>query len=126
MKRLLCEEDFDFLKRRPGVQPSLIRQLRAQRREIFRTYMSELAADFNRLHGQARLMVANAPEEYSELVGELMGIQVRFWTALAGVEMRLAAHAIGLGRVDVSGLLAPIEALHASLQQASGPQLQSF
>jgi hypothetical protein len=125
MNRLLSEEDFNFLKCKPGVRPALIRRLRSQRRRIFRAYLCELASDFNRLHQQARLMVANAPEEYSELVGLLIGMQVRFWSALGGVEMRLAIHALGIGRVDVSGLLGPIEALDAAVRRASGPQLEA-
>ena len=105
MKRLLSEEDFQFLKRRPGMQPAMVRRLRAQRRKVFRAYLTELASDFNRLHRDARLMVATAPAEYSELVGLLMGLQMRFWSALAGVELRLTVHALGVGRVDVNGCL---------------------
>jgi hypothetical protein len=125
MKRLLSEEDFDFLKSRPGVKPAVVRRLRAQRRRVFRAYLRELTSDFNRLHRDARLLLATAPEEYSDLVEVLMGLQVRFWSALAGIELRLTAHTLGIGRIDVSGLLGPLEALHAAIRLDSDLGLES-
>jgi hypothetical protein len=124
MKRLLSEEDFEFLKSKPGIGPAMVRRLRAQRRRVFRAYLCELASDFNRLHRDARLMVATAPEEYSDLVGVLMSLQTRFWSALVGAEILLAAHALGLGRIDVSGLLAPLEALNAAVRAGSAQGLE--
>lgn len=121
MKRLLAEEDITFLKSKPGVTPALIRRFRAQRRKAFRAYLSELAADFNRLHRQARLIVAAAPEEYADLVGVLMRAQVRFYRALALAEMGLAAHAIGVYWIDLEGLLGPIESLHRALYRPAEP-----
>jgi hypothetical protein len=119
MKRLLSEEDFNFLKSRPGVGPALVRRLRVQRRKVFRTYLRELASDFHRLHDEARVMLTVAPEEYSDLVPTLMRAQMRFWTALAGVEMRLALHTFGICQVDVRGLLAPLEALHSAIHRTT-------
>jgi hypothetical protein len=87
--------------------------------------LRELASDFNRLHRDARLLLATAPEEYSELVGVLMGLQVRFWSALAGIELRLTAHTLGIGRLDVSGLLGPLEALHAAIHMNAEQGLES-
>jgi hypothetical protein len=125
MKRLLSEEDFEFLSRKPGVRPAMVRRLRAQRRRVFRAYLAELASDFNRLHRDARLMVATAPEEYSGLVGTLIGIQIRFWRALAAAEIHLTMHAVGAGRIDVSALLGPLEALHAAVHSNSDQELES-
>jgi hypothetical protein len=93
--------------------------MRVQRRKVFRAYLCELAYDFNRLHEEARLMVAVAPEEYSDLVGILMRAQVRFWSALAGVELRLALHTIGIGQINIRGLLTPLEALHSAVHRGT-------
>jgi hypothetical protein len=125
MKRLLSEEDFEFLKRLPGIRPAMVRRMRAQRRKVFRAYLCELASDFNRLHRDARLLLAAAPEEYADLVAVLMGVQMRFWTALASTEIRLTAHAVGMGNIDVSRLLGPLEALSAAVRSGSGPGLES-
>jgi hypothetical protein len=69
--------------------------------------------------------LATAPEEYSDLVGVMMGLQVRFWSALAGIELRLTAHTLGIGRIDVSGLLGPLEALQAAIRLDSDQGLES-
>jgi hypothetical protein len=115
MKRLLLEDDLEFLAGRPGVRPETVSRLRKQRQKVFRTYLHELAADFRRLHEQARLLVADAPAEYEHLVGVLVEQQFRFRMALIGVEFRLVLHQMGIGQVDVSGLLAPIQKLWAEL-----------
>jgi hypothetical protein len=115
MKRLLSEKDFEFLRSRPGVNKIAVKRFRAQRYRVFRSYLHELAADFLRLHRRAKVLMTAAPAEYSDLVGVLMRQEVRFWTALAGVEIRLALHQVGIGEVNVSGLLKPLEALTASL-----------
>jgi hypothetical protein len=48
-----------------------------------------------------------------------MRTQVRFWSALAGVEVRLALHAAGIGQIDIRGLLAPLEALHSAIHRGA-------
>ena len=125
MKRLLSEEDFNFLKTRPGVGPALVRRLRVQRRKVFRTYLCELASDNHRMHEEARMMLTVAPEEYADLVPILMRTQMRFWTALAGVEMRLALHTFGIGQVDIRGVLAPLESLHSAIHRTT-PGLEAI
>jgi hypothetical protein len=119
MARLLSEEDVNFLKARPGVDPALVRRFRIQRRKVFRAYLCELASDFHRLHEEARVMLTVAPEEYADLVPTLMRAKVRFWTAMAGVEMRLTLHTFGVGQVDVRRLLAPLETLHSAIHRAT-------
>jgi len=119
MARLLSEEDVNFLKARPGVDPALVRRFRIQRRKVFRAYLCELASDFHRLHEEARVMLTVAPEEYADLVPTLMRAKVRFWTAMAGVEIRLTLHTFGVGQVDVRRLLAPLETLHSAIHRAT-------
>ncbi len=119
MARLLSEEDVNFLKARPGVGPALVRRFRVQRRKVFRVYLCELASDFHSLHEEARVMLTVAPEEYADLVPTLLRTQVRFWAALAGVEMRLTLHAFGIGQIDIRGLLAPLETLHSAIHRAT-------
>ena len=68
---------------------------RTQRR-VVRVYLRETACDFRRLHAEARALVAESPEQYSDLVGVLMRQQVTFLRAMAGIEIRLALSAAGL------------------------------
>jgi len=55
MTRLLGSEDLDFLKAQVGYTPELGRKFSRDRRRIFRLYLRELSADFQRLHQHAAL-----------------------------------------------------------------------
>jgi hypothetical protein len=115
MTRLLSQRDLDFLRSKPGVSKQAVKRFRQQRLRVFRSYLNELASDFLRLHRRARVLITEAPAEYSELVGVLMRQEVRFWTALAGVEARLALHQVGIGTVDIRALLRPVEAIASAM-----------
>ena len=121
MARLLSEEDFLFLSAQPGYRPEIGARLRRERRRIFRLYLRELTRDFHTLHARARRMVAHSSAEHSELVGLLMRQQVIFWRGLLAIELRLALSALGLGTVDVRGLVEAIEAMRLDLARFSGP-----
>src|SRR5688500_15536009 len=49
MERLLSEDDYEFLAAQPGYEPSIARNLRKQRRRVFRTYLQQVSRDFARL-----------------------------------------------------------------------------
>ncbi len=121
MGRLLSEEDFLFLAAQPGYRPEIGARLRGERRRIFRRYLRELARDFHRLHAEARRMVANSTAEHSELVGMLLRQQVTFWRGLVAIEVRLALGGVGLGKVDVRGLVEAIEGMRLELARFSAP-----
>jgi hypothetical protein len=67
-------------------------------------------------------MAANADAESAELVGILMRQQVTFWRAMAGLEVRLALRAAGIGKVNVRPLLELLEAMRADLARVGAPQ----
>jgi len=123
MVRLLSEEDLNFLQSKPGVSKQAVKRFRRQRRRVFRSYLNELASDFLRLHRRAKALTTEAPAEYSELVGVLMRQELRFWSALAGVEMRLALHTVGIGAVDIRALLRPIEAITSAMPPQRGLEI---
>lgn len=87
MTRLIENADLQIVGRRDRTQ-----------RRVVRVYLRETARDFRRLHAEARALVAESPEQYSDLVGVLMRQQVTFLRAMAGVEIRLALSAAGLYR----------------------------
>ncbi len=109
MERLLSEEDVAFLKSQPGFRPGMERQLRANRCRAFRLYLRNLARDFNRLHYALRLMVVHAPEGAPDLAGLLLRQKVAFFSAWLVARLRLELYALGVGTVEISGLLAAIE-----------------
>ena len=117
MIRLLAGDDLEFLRRHTSCAKIAVRWERTQRR-IFRLYLRDLAADFHELHAQCRALVAESPEQYSELVGVLMRQQVTFWRAVASLECRLALSAIGIGRVDPRRLISAVEAMRLQVEHS--------
>jgi hypothetical protein len=122
MEHLLSEDDFAFLSSQPGYTPEIGARWKRERRHIFRLYLNDLRRDFLRLHAEARAMAANADAESAELVGTLMGQQITFWRAMAGLELRLALRSVGIGTVDVRPLLELLEAMRADLARLNAPQ----
>lgn len=122
MEHLLSAEDFAFLASQSGYRPEIGARWRRERRRIFRLYLDELKRDFRRLHAEARAMAANADADSAELVEILMRQQVAFWRAVAGLELRLALRAAGIGKVDVRPLIELLEAMRVDLARFSAPQ----
>jgi hypothetical protein len=116
MKRLLAGEDLQFL-RKHACGKIAARWDRARHR-VFRQYLRDLSVDFNRLHAHARALVSESPEQYSDLVGMLMRQQVAFLRAMAGVELRLALHSVGIGTVDVRRLIGVIDSMRLELERS--------
>ena len=111
LERLTSSADLAFLRTRPGFSPEVEKKFLRDRRQAFRSYLKELAADFQRLHKAARELVAVAPEEHSGLIEVLFKQQITFWRTLAIIEVRLALHWAGVPAVDLSGLRNCVETL---------------
>jgi len=109
MLRLLDPADEDFLKAQPGYEPGLCRQLRQAHRRILRSYLRNLGRDFGRLHCAARLLLPLMPEDRPDLAVALLRQSFRFWTNMAMVRVRLELHVLGIGSLDLRGLIQPAE-----------------
>ncbi|HYO82512.1 MAG TPA: hypothetical protein VES20_14005 [Bryobacteraceae bacterium] len=117
MVRLLGSGDSEFL-RQAGVPAAAIRQLRTERRRIFRIYLSNLCRDFARLHAAARWLVLEADDSAPELAQRLATARLRFAFAVMTVRYRLVLHALGAEGVDVSRLIGSAAELTAGLRSA--------
>ena len=115
MARLIAAEDLAFLSSLKGYRPEIGKKLRRERSRIFRAYLIELAEDFHRLHSKARALVAESPEVHSELVGILIGQQVKFMRSMAWIELRLLIPQQRLPHIDVAGLLASVDTMRLDL-----------
>lgn len=115
MERLLSEEDVEFLKSQPGYLPGMEKALRSGRRRIFRAYLRSLATDFNRLHLALRLALLESATDRPDLAAVLVRQKATFFLALAAVHLRLAMHALGLGSVDVRGLVSTVDRMRMEL-----------
>lgn len=111
MMRLLDSADYDFLQSQPGTSKKMVRQLRAERRDIFRSYLRALVRDFHRLHLTARMVLAYSELDRPELVQKLLKQRLTFTLAVLSIEVKLVLHAAGVGTVDVRALLGSLEAM---------------
>ena len=115
MERLLCERDLEFLRSQPGYEPGMEKSLRAARRRVFRMYLRSLAQDFNRLHLALRLAVLYSPQDRADLASVLVKLKLTFFVNLAAVHVRLALHSVGIGTVDVRGLVSTLDMMRLDL-----------
>jgi hypothetical protein len=118
MMRLTSEEDLEFLSAQPGYRPETGARLRRERRRIFRMYLRALALDFHALHAAARKLVADAPERHADLVGILIRCQLHFWWRMSVIELRLLLPAARLPKLEISGLLQPMESIRLHMVDA--------
>lgn len=111
MLRLLGDEDLDFVSGRSHLH----RVLRAQRRQLFRRYLRCLARDYALLLAGVRAVMVQSGIDRPDLARALAKNRVLFAITLARVELRLALHAAGIGKVDISGLVDALESLRAQV-----------
>lgn len=118
MLRLLSNEDYDFLAMQAGQTMSTIRKLRRERRRIFRAYLKSLTADFQRLHLAGRMLLVYSTVDRSDLAKKLVEQRITFTLAILMVHIRLVLQTIGIGTVDVRGLLGSVDALRLEVASA--------
>lgn len=124
MQGLLAAEDFQFLRRQPGFDPSMNRKLRRDRLRIFRQYLNRLVLDFNRLHAITRFIISQSSEDQSELFTQLLLIRIRFWIAILQVEFSYLICRFFSSTISVSGPIQQLEAM--SRHFAALPQSKSL
>jgi hypothetical protein len=117
MERLLSEEDERFLASQPGCNRKMVRRMRSERRRLFRGYLTCLSTDFSRVGAALRLIMTHAGHDRPDLAGILYKQQALFAIGMLNVQWRLALHALGLGTVDVSGLVGAMEYMRLELRQ---------
>ena len=125
MERLLSESDFDFLRSQRGFSPQIARKLRAERRKIFRSYLSSLTCDFDRLHQTAKLCLIHSPQDRPELAVQLAKQKLAFGGALALVHIRLALHATGIGSIKLHGMLDSLETMRQQVFSLARAELRT-
>ncbi len=119
MERLFLEEDYDFLAAQPGFHPKIYRKLQAERRRVFRHYLRCLRRDFDRLFNAAKLLMVNAPSDRPDLASALVKQRLGFQFAMFNVELRLLLQGMGIGTVDVRGLVDAVEGMREQFRYLS-------
>lgn len=119
MERLFAAEDYEFLAAQPGFHPKIYRKLQESRREVFRHYLRCLSRDFDRLSAAVKLLLLQSPQDRPDLASSLLKQRMIFTCAIAMVRCRLALQTVGIGTVDVRGVVAALEAMRNQLGQLS-------
>jgi hypothetical protein len=107
MLRLLSDDDLNFVPAKSGLR----RSLRARRRELFRSYLRCLARDYAHLLAGVRAVMVQSGMDRPELAQALAKNRTLFLVAMYKVEFRLTMHAIGVGKVEIAGLVEALEGL---------------
>lgn len=107
MVRLLADEDALFV----SSNKAMVRKLRTERRRIFRSYLDCLTKDYGRLLNGVRLSMVRSGVDRPDLAQALAKNQISFTIALCRIEFRLLLHQVGIGKVDVTGLVDAMDAL---------------
>ena len=116
MERLLGEEDYRFLASHPGFDRKSLRRIRTERRRVFREYLACLSRDFSLVGTALRLMMMYSAQDRPDLAGILYKQQALFAFRMLGVQWRLALNSVGMGSVDVSGLVGAMESMRLELR----------
>jgi hypothetical protein len=111
MLRLLSDEDLDFI----APNSALHRTLKSSRRKLFRSYLRCLTRDYGCLLAGIRSAMASSGADRPDLARALAKNRMLFSLAVYRIEVRLALHSLGLGTVDISGLVGAFEGLRAQV-----------
>ena len=111
MLRLLSDADLDFA----ATNPLLRSKIRARRRELWRGYLRCLSGDYAWLLGAVRRIMVESGVDRPDLAKAIAKNRMLFAFALCRIEFHLHLHALGVGKVDMSGLVAALNALRDAI-----------
>jgi hypothetical protein len=117
MMRLLEPDDLEFLRSQPGFTWRMASRVRAQRCEIFRSYLSNLEHDFQQVSMALKLILLHSSHDRPDLAAALVRQQAQFAVGMAAVRVRLFLYRWDLCRVDVAGLVTIFDSMRLELQR---------
>ena len=115
VQRLLSEEDVRFAEQN-GLN---VRQFRAQRRRLCRSYLYAMGRDYCRIWSALQLSLASSDTDRSAEISALVSARLRFQGRLLLTLAELRLQSVGLSSVQVDGLVASLDALRLDLRAAS-------
>jgi hypothetical protein len=124
MERLLNEGDYEFLAAQPGFYPGIARELRAERRRIFRIYLRSLIRDFKKLIRLAELMMVYSEQDRPDLARAIFRLRREFYVSIIATEFRLALSPLPVAPVDARRLVYCMAAMRENIQQLALQRLR--
>jgi hypothetical protein len=116
MLRLLGDEDVAFLRAQPGFRPSMAAKLRAQRCQILSAYLRSLDLDFRWMCAAIKVLMVQSRQDRPDLARTLFRYQVSFAAGILMARVQLMFYRLGLGKVDVAGLVALFDITRVQLR----------
>ena len=115
MLSLLSDDDLSFIP----VNSTLRKTLPARRRELFRGYLRCLTRDYANLLAGISQVIVQSGTDRPDLAKALARNRMLFAVAICKIELRLALHAAGFGKVESSGLVEALEVLRTQVRVLS-------
>lgn len=122
MQRLLSAEDIALV----AGDKTLERVLRVQRSRIMRGYLRCMTKDYAALHAAVRQMMVDSGEDRPDLAMLLTRSKYNFAYSLCRIEMSLWLYRAGIGTIDLSGLMAQVQAFGSLVQVPSAAAAWPF
>jgi len=116
MMRLLEPDDLDFLRGQPGFTGRMANRLRAQRCQLFGSYLRSLDQDFQHVSMALRLILLHSSNDRPDLAATLIRQEAAFALRMAAVRFRLLLFRWNLCRVDAAGLVRIFDSMRLQLQ----------
>jgi hypothetical protein len=116
MLRLLDDRDVRALERITGVGPEKVAQFRRERARLFREYLKRLNGDFASVCLALKVIMLQAEVDRPDLAGTLLRAQFRFAAGMVSVQVHLALYELGIGNVQVQGLLTLFDSMRLQLR----------
>jgi hypothetical protein len=115
LNRLLDESEYSRLKAHPAITPRMLRNIRLHRVRVFRGYLNCLSVDYGRICSAVKLLMVQSAQDRPDLAGLLVRQRVTFTLRLMMAECYLTLHAVGIGSVDVTDLVAALDSMRMEL-----------
>jgi hypothetical protein len=116
MDRLLSEEDQNFLRMQPGWNRRKAKNFRKTRIRIFRAYVQQLSADFNKICKAIKLLMVTSEVDRPDLAGLLMKQKFLFVVGMISVEFKLTLYGFGWRSVEVQDLMRTLKTMRSHVQ----------
>ncbi|HLK50649.1 MAG TPA: hypothetical protein VKT49_21060 [Bryobacteraceae bacterium] len=116
MLRLLDERDVRALERRAGVEPERVAHFRRERVRLFREYLKRMHGDFASICLALKVVMLQADIDRPDLATTLVRARIRFAMGMILVQVHLILFEMGIGNVDVRGLLTLFDTMRLELR----------
>jgi hypothetical protein len=116
MERLLDDTDAEFLRAHGSFDRKAEKAFRSTRIHLFRGYMRQLSADFNRICKALKVLMVHSQVDRPDLAGLIMKQQFTFSLAMMKLEVKLTLYGFGWTGVDAKAVMEPLAAVRAQLQ----------